>query len=149
MELTQSMIQYCETQPWDADLRQAVYVKVLESPDIEVNNSWLARIYHNLRTNKTSIEKRRKELEVEFEEDIRLHTVGEEHEYPDPLELLIALEEYEDSVKVLSPLLRATLELLIRGVPVAVVADREGVAENTIYQRIHQAKINIEENNNE
>lgn len=143
MKLTQAMIDYCESQPWDDDMRQDVYVKVMETPETEVNNPWLSRIYTNLCHDEREKNRRRQELIDENIAEVR-HLLGMDDIGPDVVDELEAAERLIWKVKDLSPLLRATLyNLLIEGMGPEEIADKEQVKTNVIYKRLHDIKQHV------
>ena len=142
MVLTNDMVTYCMSQPWDEDIRQDVFVRVLEHegrPE-DVNNAWLSRIYTNLKMNGFTTEKRRKELEQEAV--AVLEGLQGKDDVHDPLEYLEA-EQLIPELGALSPLLYNTLRDYVLGKTPEEIAEDQGVDANTIYQRIHQAKKEI------
>ena len=58
----------------------------------------------------------------------------------DPLEYLEAEELVKDMAALSDTLHRTISQVVLYGVDIQTVADIEGVDVNTIYQRIHQAK---------
>jgi DNA-directed RNA polymerase specialized sigma24 family protein len=134
------MMDYCEKQPWDDDLRQDLYVKLLGMEDKVIDTNYLSRMYTNLRNNDKRNEERRAELISEHAEDIMLAFSLDEPAM-DPLDIMIQEEEVENKLKELSPLLRATLErVVVDGVSPEDLAEEEGTSANVIYQRVHEAK---------
>ena len=149
MQLQQWMIDYAEAQPWDNDLRQDLYVKLLEMDDKEINTDYLSRAYTNMNTDKMRVESRRREIEDESIHYICL-SLGWSDLVADPMDQMIAHEEISMKLKELSPLLRATLErVVIDGVTPEEMAEEEGTSANVIYQRVHQAKAILRGENNE
>jgi len=139
MRITEEVTVYCEGQPWDDDLRQEVYLKVLEADEFAViSKAWLSRVYTNLKKNHVRDETRRRELREE-KHDIIIDMLGTRDVAADPAECLEMEEEAERKYKDLSPLLRQTmLHLLYQ--TAEEIAQQEGTSVNVIYQRIHQAK---------
>lgn len=140
MNLTQEMIDYCESQPWDDDMRQEVYVKILEEPSKDVNHAFLSRVYTNVVKNQIRDEARRRELMEGNLDEIR-RTLGIDDLSADVVEELSAAEEIIWKVKDLSHLLRATLyKMLIEGKTPDEVANDERTTPNVIYKRLHDIK---------
>jgi DNA-directed RNA polymerase specialized sigma24 family protein len=140
MELTQDMIDYCESQPWDDDLRQEVYIKVLEADEADVNHPWLSRLYTNALADQHQVSMRRNELMEGHIDEVR-RALGIEDLSADVVEELSAVEEIIWKLKDLSPLLRATLyKMLIEGKNPDEVANDERTTPNVIYKRLHTIK---------
>lgn len=150
MELTQDMIDFCESQKWDPDVRQDVYKRVLLSPEKEVHNGWLTTVYNNLYKDSLRADLLHGALEEEFR-DMIIRQLGHDNgEGADPLDILMGTEDMHNKLKLLSPLLLQTLiRVFLDGMPVAELAAWEGVEVNVIYQRIHQAKKILEGAENE
>ena len=143
MKIEQWMIDYAEGQPWDEDKRQDVYVKILEAEDKPINPSYIARMYTNLRIDADRVESNRKSLE-------RLYwLLFDELTQPDSMDLTVYRETVEERLKLLSPLLRGTARMLITGSTIDEIAEREEIDTNAVYQRLHQIRKRLEENNNE
>jgi DNA-directed RNA polymerase specialized sigma24 family protein len=141
MRLTKEMIDYCESQPWDDDLRQDVYVKVLESAETNpVNNAWLSRIYTNLEHDNRKVQDRRREIERDNSDSV-IAALGMQGNSADALDILMCNQEFEVKYKEMSSLLRGTLDSLVDdGMSVAELAEVEDVSENVIYQRVWEIK---------
>ena len=149
MQLQQWMIDYAEAQPWDNDLRQDLYVKLLEMDDKEINTDYLSRAYTNMNTDKMRVESRRREIEDESVHYICL-ALGWSDLVADPMDQMIAHEEISMKLKELSPLLRATLErVMINGLTPEELAAEEGSKANAIYWRVNRAKQILRGDNNE
>ena len=149
MELQPWMIEYVEAHAWDEDLKQDIYVKLLELEDKEIDTNYLSRMYSNARLDERRIEARRREIEVESVDYIT-SALGLVDEGCDPMDLMIAEQEVARKLKELSPILRVTLErVVIDGAEPEDVAVEEGTSVNVIYQRVHQAKTILRGENNE
>jgi len=140
MQLTPQMIAFCEKQKWDEDLRQEVYVKVLECDHTETHDGWLSTIYSNLLTDKRRATKLHADL-IQAHYDTIVKTLALDGTNADPMDIRDSEQQIEVRLKDLSYLLRATLDLvLIEGYTPEELAEREGTTANVIYQRIHQAR---------
>lgn len=141
MEITQEMVTFAEAQKWDDDIRQDVYVILLEKPDGYMGDqtieSLMTAIYTFRKMDLFRQDSRRKALVMENLQAIEnLH--GTDGAY-DPIEY-VAVDELMDRVDKLSPLLKKTLYAHLNGVTVAAIAAHEEVDANTIYQRMHAIK---------
>jgi len=140
MQLTPQMIAFCEKQKWDEDLRQEVYVKVLECDVAATHDGWLSTIYSNLLTDKRRATKLHADL-IQAHYDTIVKTLALDGTNADPMDIRDSEQQIEVRLKDLSYLLRATLDLvLIEGYTPEELAEREGTTANVIYQRIHQAR---------
>lgn len=147
MEVTNKMIEYCEAQPWDDDLRQEVYLKVLEAEEADVNTAWLSRIYTNLFLNTLRDITRRHDLRTDHSEEI-VDLMGLGDTDNDPMDRLIAHETVQENLDSLSPLLRDAVQAIaIEGRDVAKFAKEEGVGERAIYLRYERALAILKEKN--
>ena len=150
MELSDRVIRVVESMKGlDEDSKQDLYVKWLEQDGTLMNKSDsdirnMASIYAwHLSSNKEHVERNRRRLEDENAETIQNMFNMNDFE-PDLMDVFIADEEFERKLKLLSPLLEGTLELMNQGYTSAELAEHYGVTENTIYQRIWQAKTILE-----
>lgn len=144
MEITNDMLAHAEKANWDEDITQEVWVKVLEytGKAPERVEAWLTTIYSNARNAYYTKEQRRRELElmnVQAMENV--HGLDDVH---DPLDYISA-EELISRFGELSPLLYNTLRDYVEGSSVEEIAAKQGVDPNTIYQRIHQAKKELQD----
>ena len=145
MELSKTLISIIEKHSLPEDLKQDLYVQLLETDDVEFEEPedvfrFVNAYLHNLRKNSAKVEANRERLRVENEETIR------ENIHPgayadDPLDELIAVEEFDNKLDALSPLLRRTAEdLLLEGMTPEQLAESEGTTANVVYQRIFRIK---------
>jgi len=149
MQIQPWMIKYAEAQPWDSDLRQDLYIKLMEMDEKTISTDYLSRAYTNMKTDKMRVDGRRREIEDESVEYI-VQALGLNDVTADPMDQLMAEEAIAIRLKELSPLLRATLErVVIDGVTPEDMAVEEGTSVNVIYQRVHQAKAILRGENNE
>jgi len=140
MELKQAMITYCEAQPWDEDIRQDVYAKILETAETPITEAWLSTVYHNLKKNNLRDERRRAEIRTDNHDAI-VNTLGLNDEEADPLDSLMQDEDIQRKLKLLTPLLLQTLiRVFVEGMSPEELAKWESTTANTIYQRIHQTR---------
>ena len=144
MKITEEMIAFAEGQKWSDDIRQDVYVALLEKDEGymgEVPVEQLVTAIYNFRTIDTlRKDARRRELLLKNLSTIEgLHGSDDCH---DPLEYLAA-EEVFDKIDALSPLLRSTLTRYVEGADVSDIAASDGVDVNTVYQRVWKAKQEI------
>jgi len=67
MEIPTEIMKYCQScYKWDDDLRQDVYMKIMELPEgTEVNKAWCLTVYRHLWTNRNFIEGNRARLREE------------------------------------------------------------------------------------
>lgn len=149
MKLTTDLLDYCEgSLKWDEDLRQEVYVKILEAPDgTVINKGWLVRVYENLRTDKHRQDNNQLRLREEnydaIVQNLALTSPGD-----DPVDILTASEEIQERLDGLSPLLKTTLEaVVIEGMTPEDVAEEMDTTPNVIYKRIHDARHTLKGNN--
>jgi len=144
MELTNELIEFCESQKWDNDIRQDVYDKLLHLDDkyllIEDVKSYASTIYKHCVY--TAFEKARRRLELLDEHDgqVRTNLGYAKSNSSDPADILVGTADMEAKLKDLSPLLRATLEGVVRGENPEEQAAKEGVNVNVIYKRIQRIK---------
>lgn len=142
MDITPHMIKYCEKHFKDDDLRQDLYVKLLEmdEPD-EWDDNWLTRMYTNLRIDQRRKEMRRREILTEFRDLVASSTTGHTGVAPDPADVLEHEEEMNQRLEELSDMQLNTLnELYFEGLTPEELAEKEGVARNAIDQRVHNIK---------
>jgi DNA-directed RNA polymerase specialized sigma24 family protein len=143
MDITKDILEYCEKQNWDEDLRQEVYVKLLEQEEeVLFPRTFIQTTYKNIWQNHRRIEERRVELVRENEEEIRnnfgLPKEGKAH---DPLDVLIGMEEVSERLDNLSPLLRDTVErVYLDGKTPEEVAKEDVEEVAAVYKRISRAK---------
>lgn len=141
MEITQEMIEFAEGQKWDDDVRQDVYVILLEKADGYMKKAsvpqLMTSIYNLLVLNGFRQDTRRKELVRENIQAIEMFHGTDD--VCNPLEYLDA-EALFDRVRTLSPLLKKTFYGYLDGVTPDQMAEHEKVDVNTIYQRIHAIK---------
>jgi DNA-directed RNA polymerase specialized sigma24 family protein len=141
MKITQEIQDFTEAQKWDEDVKQDVYVILLEKEEGYMGNvsvEQLVTSIYNLRClNGYRQEARRKELVEENIQAIEaFHGTDDTH---DPLEYMGA-EEILNKISNLSPLLYDTLSDLLDGMTPRQCAVIDKVDTNTIYQRIHAIK---------
>jgi len=154
MILTETVANIVDGLNFEDDVKQDFYVKWLEKEgtppeDVKHLQAYITIMIHNLKSNAGWMANNRARLLEENANDVRKQ-LGVDGEEADPMLVLIAAEEVEGKLKLLSPLLRATLSrIVLEGWTVCGVALTEGVSENVIYQRIHQARKVIEGDNNE
>jgi len=144
MDITQEMYDFVESKNWDEDTKQDVYVILLEKDEGYLGDVGMEKmvtaIYNFRLASYYRKEARRRELERENIQAIaQLHGTDDVH---DPVEYLEA-EELVERLEGLSPLLKKTLGQYIDGIPIEEMAAVDWTDENTIYQRIHQAKKEI------
>ena len=152
-ELTQQIIDVVGAIKCDEDIKQDLYKHVLESDfdftfdSKEHLNNWAHGCIRLLNINERRKEGNRTRLREENSEAIRA-ALGYTGTADSPLEIISADESLSIKLKLLSPLLRGTLEWMIgEGLTPEEVAHVEGTTENLIYQRIHQAKKLLEGDN--
>jgi DNA-directed RNA polymerase specialized sigma24 family protein len=141
MKITQEMIEFAEAQKWDEDLKQDMYVKLLEQPDDYMEGvgveSLMTQVYNRNVIDGARKEARRKELVQENVQAIEaLHGTDDIH---DPIEYL-AVDNLFSRMHCLSPLLYNTLQDYVYGASIQEIAEKNNVDANTIYQRIHAIK---------
>ena len=145
MEITQKVMDVVEAQKgWSDDIRQDLYVRMLEGEDIEfLDDNHLLRTvnayYANMLKSGVRRDIRRKELMDEFADTIILNTAPDQGD--DPLDILSAEEEVGDRIDSLSPLLYDTLvAVAVDGLTAEQIAEADEVSPNTVYQRLWEAK---------
>lgn len=147
-ELTQEMMDIVEDLKIDEDLKQDLYLEILES-DREPKDfsskkhlkAYVLSYYGYLRANRQKVEANRRRILAENEETVRDTYTGNSNEADDPYDILAAADGVEDRLDGLSPLLRTTLEsVVLDGRTPEEVAAVEGTTANVIYKRIHDAK---------
>lgn len=139
MKLTQDVINIVESLP-DEDIRQDVYVKLLEGnlPKPENPRAYIQTLYVNLLRDDRRKEKRRAELTHENARQLR-NLVGDD-DTGDPVEYMES-EELSERVAELSPLLMKTLiRHELDGKSVEEIAEEEKVGAGVIYTRLHRAR---------
>lgn len=144
MNLTTEQIAYLYDQPWDDDVRQDVIVKMLEyEGEVEHFMTWASTVYRNELDSQRTKAARRIELAMERVND--LHQLHGQDDVDDPIQY-VEMELMYQRVDDLSPLLAQTMELLlVEGLNPQEVADKLGLEPNTVYQRIWQAKKEIQD----
>ena len=150
MEIPKWMTHYIEGQKhWDDDIRQEVYLKLLEMEQKDINKAYIQSIYLTKRQNTYNSETRRRELEEEHTDQIR-RNFGLDGESPDPSDLFTGISELHERLSTLSALMRETVERVVLGdEDPNVLAEEEGVPTNTIHQRVWQAKKQLRGNTND
>ena len=158
MEITNDIILYVEGLSIDDETRQNLYLKFLnmsereeEFPSEEYMQNWVWSCLTKMQSHHNQVEYNRQRILMESKEEIAMGLgVDPDGAAPDPMDLLIAEEEFENKLKELSPLLRVTLErVVIDGAEPEDVAVEEGTSVNVIYQRVHKAKEILRGNSNE
>lgn len=140
MEIPQWMVAYMEEKSWDDDIRQDMYVRLLEMDDKQINKTYLCLMYSSLVANKASVDNRRAEIVQDNVNAIR-SALGMDAEAADPMDVLELEEELSSALVGLSPVLFETLErAIINGESPEDLAEEEGVEPNTIYQRVWKVK---------
>jgi RNA polymerase sigma factor (sigma-70 family) len=141
MELTNNQIAYVYSQKWDEDCRQDALLAALEyEGEVKHYRTWISTVYNNLLKSARTKEARRQELAAERHTE--LEALISHHDLNDPVEYLEA-EALANRVSALSPVLSETLLAYLEGTPVEEIAKGWETTENTIYQRIYQAKKEI------
>ena len=141
MNIKQEMIDFAQAQNWDDDVRQDVYVILLEKAEGymgDVSTEQLMTSIYNLRClNGYRQDSRRRELMQENISAIEgFHGTDDNW---DPIEYLEA-DAVLTRVNTLSPLLRKTLYAYLNGVSMATMAKHEDMDVNSIYQRMYTIK---------
>jgi DNA-directed RNA polymerase specialized sigma24 family protein len=141
MQITPEIITWVEQAGPDADLRQEVYVKVLEAADEqEVTAAWIGLVYHHLMLDEKRREKRQSDLRQDNAEQIR-QNFGWEGQAADPLEEYMAQHDMQVKLKDLSDMQRRTLNyLVIEGLAPEKIALAEKTTANVIYKRLYDIK---------
>ena len=144
MDITQEMRDFAEAQKWDEDMKQDMYVKLLEQPEGYMDGvsvkKLMTTVYNRNVIDSGAKEARRRELVLENVQAIEgLHGTDDTC---DPIEHLTA-DELLERIESLSPLLYNTFRCYVEGTPIQKIADDYGVDSNTIYQRIHAIKQEI------
>lgn len=150
MELSDRVISIIESMKHvNEDAKQDLYVKWLEQEgtlegksDSDIRS--MASLYAwNIQSNENFKENNRRRLEDENAETIQNMFNMNDFE-PDPMDVLEGEQEFERKLKLLSPLLEGTLELVNQGFNSSEIAEHYGCSENTVYQRLWQAKAILE-----
>lgn len=142
MDIPQDILDYCEScYKWDEDMRQEVYLKILElPPGTEINKGWCVAVYNNLNASDKRMEHRHKELERENADAIRA-VFYEDNQAADPADVIEASEALSSRFADLSPLVRRTLEqYYVEGLTVEDIAALEWVDEEAIRKRITRGR---------
>lgn len=85
--------------------------------------------------------KRQKEIEAENSDEIIAALYGPDDAAADPMEILMAEEEFADRIEGLSDTLKRVLQrIYLDGLTPEELAEEEGVARNAIDQRVHNLK---------
>lgn len=156
MKLTQDVIDVLDKANVPEDDKQDFYVAWLEDDGEYPEYMSLAHLKNHVNArlrnkmgNKKHVAANRERILEEHAEDIRdLYGKRDDDYDPGPEEEFIREETIEERLKLLSPLLRATAELMITGGTIGEIAEKEYTDTNTIYQRLHQIRKILEENNN-
>lgn len=145
--ITEQIIAIVTRMKGDEDIKQDLYVKILERENelvfIDDNHArnFLSLMYYHLWHNKKWVEDNRARLREENEDTIRALYTNNQETIHNPLNVLMSQQEIVGKLKHLSPLLRQTLEKLsIMGHSAERIAKEEGTSPNVVYQRIHQAR---------
>lgn len=141
MKLQPWMIEYIESKTkWDEDVKQDLYVRLLEMEDKDINKTYIGLMYSTAHANNHNVETRRRELIMDNKDAIR-SALGHEGEALDPYDILSIQEELEDRLTNMSPLLFSTFERVVIGEETPEeLAEDEGLSPNVIYQRVWQVK---------
>ena len=142
MHITPYMIDFAEGQAWDEDVRQDVYVILLDKPNGYMDNAsveqLMTSIYNLQVLNNHRQVARRKELVKENIQAIeKFHGTDDNH---DPLDYLVAEQGLYARALSLSPLLLSTLEDYMLGNTVQEIAMNHDLDINTVYQRMYAIK---------
>lgn len=147
MQITRRVRKLVESNKnWDEDLKQDLYVQLLEAeedPDLITKGNINQRYYH-LAHNRRWVDNNRQRLI-----DDNIHAIRQGlgmKAVASPLDdELSTIEEVKERFSTLSPLLERTLvRVVLEGASPEEVAEEEEVSANTIYQRVWQAKKQIE-----
>lgn len=143
MELSKSQLEYVYAQNWDPDVRQEALLRALEyNGKVEFFKTWISTIYNNL-LQSTSVKATRRGEIVEDNKQ-RVADMFNRHDNHDPI-LDVERDELLASVDDLSDTVKDTLLYLTTDRSIEEYAEKEGVAANTIYQRIYQAKKELQD----
>ena len=148
MELTQEIIDIAESRKWDEDIRQEVYLVLLESEDLvppkdkDHLKNFLNKVYHLVLKNMKFKNDNRARLLIENEDTIRANLHREIDGFAaDPCDIHAAVEGMQGRLEDLSYLNRQTLQrLYLDGLTPDELAAEEGVERNAIDQRVHNIK---------
>jgi len=140
MEITREMISFIEKQSWEEDLKQTVYLKILEATPVPVHHGWIVSLYRNAWLDDMRKSTRQKEI---LEENVGAvaENLGMRDTTSDPYDVLEAAEELHSRAESLSPLYAYTMvRLFFDGLTPEELAAEEGVDRNAIDQRVHNIK---------
>ena len=135
---------------WDEDLKQDLIVKILELPeDYEINKGWCVRAYNNMLQNRARDNARRREL-LQHNEDTVRGNFYDDNQAADPSEVLSAIEEMDDRMDQLSPLVKKTMIMhYVDGLTVEDIAGKEWVEPKAIYERLRVGRNTLKGESNE
>lgn len=142
MEIPNDIMEYVEScWRWDDDMRQDVYMKILDLPDgTEINKAWCVKVYENLKEDARKVEARRVELRRDNHALI-VSRLGLDSAADTPEGVLAAEAAATRILRELSPLLRATAEQhYMEGMTPEEIADAEGVDSAAIYKRLQRVR---------
>lgn len=139
MKITPEITKLVESLP-DEDIRQDIYVKILEW-DRPYPDDWerlIHTIYGRLLTNRATQSRRRKELLYENREQV-LELTGDD-DTQDPMELLQA-EALGEKIDQLSAVLKETASLYyMSGLSAEEIARMHGITKDVVYKRVQRVR---------
>lgn len=142
MQLTAEVIEAVDSLTQDEDVRQDVYVKLLElenPPELKNKTElrkWIATVCFHHKVDTIKAEARRQDIEETGGSTLQVSDA----DTADPMEYLTA-EELVTKIDDLSPLLYDTLSgVYIDGLTPAELAKDQDVTEDVIYKRISRAR---------
>ena len=149
MELRQDIIDYCERQwSWDDDVRQDLYVKILEIEEpIEINYGWCVEVYNNMVKNNIRDEQNRARLREDNYDEI-VKNLGLLNEPDDPQYEAEVDEDIVIKLNGLSAALRDTLiQYYVEGRSPEAIAALGNENVEAVRKRITRARNQLKENN--
>lgn len=142
MELTPEVIKYVEKLRMDDDMKQELYLHLLEY-EVEVETGFPKYVYEvhkNLRNNTRWKEGNRRRLEQENEDIIR-DTFYADNQAADPAEILEMEEDMQTRLGGLSDLLQERMEQhYVDGLTINEMAELSGDSPDAIYKQLQRGR---------
>lgn len=143
--ITPELVTLVNSLDFDVDIKHDFFVKYLVDEEIEFKNEEHMRGYvitalHNMTTNSVRVSARRKEIELERHDDIVRVFNMDEHT-SDPADIHEALDNIDEKVSSLTPLVHDTLEdYYVKGMTPEEIAERDGDKVEAVRKRITRGR---------